>query len=181
MKLKNRYIMILGLVVLIMAAVSLFYPLDTLLAGDEAAGRIAFVDVQAVFNIHPDKKTAEEELNKIAQSMQSELEQEAEELPKEQQQDLVNDYQGRLTQQEQELIQQILVKIDKAIRQVAEEQEVRLVLDKKNVIYGGYDMTQDVIDYINNNVNADESIEETGEESKEETQTENEEDALENN
>lgn len=148
MKEKNRYLSILGLAVLILGVVSLFNPIGGLLARDEASGRIAYVDVQAVFNIHPDKKVAEEELNNIAQSMQAELEEKAEDLPKDQQQELVNEYQAKLTQQEQELIQKILSKIDQAIKKVAEEKEVRLVLDKKNVIYGGYDLTQDVIDYI---------------------------------
>ncbi|ACL70516.1 OmpH family outer membrane protein [Halothermothrix orenii] len=129
----------------------LFNPISILKAGDEAEGKIAYVDVQAVFNEHPEKVKAEKELNQLAQSMQAELEEKAKNLPESEQQELVNEYQMKLTRQEQEMIHGLLVKIDKAIKIVAEQKKVRLVLDKKNVIYGGYDLTQDVIDYIKEN------------------------------
>ncbi|MFP4001896.1 MAG: hypothetical protein ACLFU5_08360 [Thermoplasmata archaeon] len=48
------------------------------------------------------------------------------------------------------MIQGILEKIDKDIKEVAREKEVKIVLKKNNVIYGGYDLTQEVIDYIEN-------------------------------
>ena len=120
---------------------------------DSASGEIAFVDIQEVFSVHPDKLAAEEELNLAAQELQTELEEEARDLSKEEQEEMLREYQAELSEKEQQLIQDILADIEESIRQVAEEKEVRMVLDKKNVIYGGYDLTNEVIEYIESREN----------------------------
>jgi outer membrane protein len=156
MILKSKYIFISILTLALILILSYLNPLAHLIARDDAEGRIAYVDVQTVFNVHPEKEEAESDLNSEAQQMQQELENKAKDLSKEEQQELLKEYQARLSQKEQELIQTLLLKIDKSIKEVAEEKKVKLVLDKKNVIYGGYDMTQDVINYISSNLNSEE-------------------------
>ncbi|MGM0410892.1 MAG: OmpH family outer membrane protein [Bacillota bacterium] len=148
---KNVLVLLLG----ILTVFTLFNSAHTF-ASEDVEGKIVFVDVQEVFEVHPDKKNAEKELNEAAQKMQSELENEASDLSEEKQKDLLNNYQSELSEKEQELIQNVLEEIEKAIQEVAEEKKVKLVLDKRNVIYGGYDMTQDVIDYINSQSENDE-------------------------
>ena len=148
MKMNKKYLGIMIIAGIVIAITAFFNPFSTLARG-EAEGRIAFVDVQKVFELHPDKSTAEKELNEAAQLMQSELEEKANDLSQEKQQDLLTEYQNKLSEKEQQLIQSVLQEIEDAIKSVAEEKQVKLVLDKRNVIYGGYDMTQDVIDYIN--------------------------------
>ena len=148
---KYKYIISAGLILLLIGTAMILYPVGNIGAEDESTGRIAYVDVWAVFNVHPRKAEAEEELNKLAQSMQSELEKKAKDLPKEQQQDMLKEYQTKLSQQEQDLIQNIIDSIKDVVIEVAKDKEVKMVIDKKNVIYGGYDLTQDVIDHINNN------------------------------
>ena len=152
MKLNKKYLVIIAITGILIGVIGLVNPFDTLSARDEAKGRIAYVDVQKVFNIHPDKLSAEKQLNEKAQSLQAELEDKAKELSKNKQQDLLKQYQSQLSESEQKLIQDVLVKIEEAIKEVAEQKEVKMVLDKKNVIYGGYDMTQDVIDHIKSNI-----------------------------
>lgn len=146
---NKKYLVIIGIVILI--GITLIANPLQLMARDDAAGRIAYVDVQKVFNVHPDKGNAEKKLNQEAQSMQVELEEKASDVSKEKQQQMLNEYQQKLSQKEQNMIQNILEKIDNAIQEVAKKKEVKLVLKKKNVIYGGYDLTQDVIDYIETN------------------------------
>ncbi|MFW6021990.1 MAG: OmpH family outer membrane protein [Halanaerobiaceae bacterium] len=152
---KSRYLAII-VFALLLISVGLY---TTTIIGAEEASRdsIAYVDLWSVFNLHPEKSTAENRLNELAQSMQSELEEKAKSLPKDQQQNILKEYQAELSQQEQELIQQIIDKIKDIIVEVAEQKEVRMVIDKKSVIYGGYDMTQDVIDYIQENSEEPES------------------------
>jgi len=153
---KPRYRLTIGIVIIILLiGVFSFLSMEYIGAENETKGRIAYVDVWTVFNVHPEKASAERELNQLAQSMQAELEEKARDLPKEEQQNMLKDYQGRLSQKEQELIQEIIDGIKDVIIEVAKQKEVKIVLDKKNVIYGGYDMTQDVIDYINQNTGQD--------------------------
>src|SRR5690554_6949542 len=162
MKKKNRFAVAAGIAILLVGVFS-FVLMEKTEADEGAKGRIAYVDVWTVFNIHPDKSSAERELNQLAQEMQAELEEKAKDLPEEQQQEMLQDYQNRLTQREQELIQTIINRIKEVIIEVAEEKEVKVVLDKQNVIYGGYDMTPDVVDYIEENTEGDTAENNTGE------------------
>ena len=113
-----------------------------------AEGEIAFVNLQEVFEAHPDKAEAEAQLNLEAQEMQAELEAEADELSQEEQQQLLQQYQQELTQREQELIQEVLEDIEGLLNQLAEEKGVSVVLDGQNVLYGGYDLTPELIEMI---------------------------------
>ncbi|MFW5788261.1 MAG: OmpH family outer membrane protein [Halanaerobiales bacterium] len=146
----KKYLLITAIAIVLIGLTVWINPLG-IMASDDAAGKIAIVDVQQVFQVHPDKENAEKDLNEVAQSMQTELEQEAEDVDEEERKNLLEQYQTKLSEEEQKLIKNILGKIDTAIKNVAEEKEVRLVMEKENVIYGGYDMTQDVIDYIEEN------------------------------
>lgn len=162
MEIKKKYVWAIAITGIIIGIVGLLNPFSTLMARDEAEGRVAFVDVQKVFELHPDKTSAEKQLNEAAQSMQSELETKANDLSQEKQQSLLQEYQSKLSEREQKLIQNVLQQIEEAIKTVAEKKGVKLVLDKRNVIYGGYDMTQDVVDYINSQNEAeDKSAEST--------------------
>ncbi|MGM0415097.1 MAG: OmpH family outer membrane protein [Bacillota bacterium] len=113
-----------------------------------AEGEIAYVNLQEVFEAHPDKAEAEAQLNSEAQELQAELESEADDLSQEEQQQLLQQYQEELTQREQELIQEVLADIEGLLNQLAEEKGVSVVLDGQNVLYGGYDLTSELIEMI---------------------------------
>ena len=166
MKTRSKFVWVLVITAVVFAATAYYTPFTSLASDNSLEGEIAYVDIQRVFELHPDKAEAEKELNKAAQMMQSELEEKVSDLDQEEQQELLNEYQSELSQKEQKLIQDVLAEIENAIQKVAEQKKVKLVLDKRNVIYGGYDMTEDVINYIeeqrknnaengNNNENSD--------------------------
>ena len=46
------------------------------------------------------------------------------------------------------MVQNIIEIIRKEIAEFAQEKELKMVLDKNNVIYGGIDLTEEVINYI---------------------------------
>lgn len=147
----KKYIIITILILLFIAGVLIGYlqPFNISQARNDGEQRIAYVDLQGVFNHHPDKATAEEKLNELARNMQAELEAKAADLSEEEQQQLLEQYQQELSTREEEMVEQILTEIEHLIDKVAAEQEFKMVLDKKNVIFGGYDLTQEIIDYIN--------------------------------
>lgn len=145
MKISGKYLIVAILIVMLTGILT-----TQIIAGSEAEGRIAYVDIQEVFDNHPRKAGAEEKLNEMARSMQEDLEKEAKDLSEAKQQEMLNEYQENLSAKEQNLIQDILDDIDKAITEVAEREQVKMVLEKKNVVYGGYDLTQEVISYIKN-------------------------------
>lgn len=114
----------------------------------KTTGVIGFVDIQAVFEAHPEKVVAEQKLSDEVQAMQAQLEKEVKDQSQEQRQVTMQKYQDQLAQREQELISQVIATIDEAIREVADESGIKVVLEKKNVIYGGEDLTQQVNDRI---------------------------------
>ncbi|MFP4661361.1 MAG: OmpH family outer membrane protein [Halanaerobiales bacterium] len=154
-KFKSKSIIYIFVGVFLITAGFMFFGFESIAAESESKGQIAYVDLWAIFNVHPEKPVAESKLNQLAQSMQIELEEKAKDLPNEEQQNLLKEYQTRLSQQEQGLIQEIIDSIKDDVIEVAKVKEVRMVLDKANVIYGGYDITDDIIDYIEENYTAE--------------------------
>ncbi|MFW5980397.1 MAG: OmpH family outer membrane protein [Halanaerobiaceae bacterium] len=150
---KRNYILIIGIMVALILVGYAFmnYSVTDILAQNESSGRIAYVDVEEVYNIHPQKKVAEEKLGDMAQDMETTLKEEAGELSESEQQKQVEEYQQELSDREQELIKNILDEINQVIQTVAEEKEVKIVMEKQNVIYGGYNLTSDVKEYIREN------------------------------
>jgi len=145
--LSSKSVVVVIMLALITGLFFLLSPVESVL-GSDMAGRIAYVDLWVIFNYHPEKVEAEEELNQLAQAMQAELEEKAKGLAKNEQQELLEQYQTRLTQRERELVQNIIDKIRKEIAELAGQKELKMVLDKNNVIYGGIDLTEEVINYI---------------------------------
>ncbi len=117
-------------------------------AEEEERSEIAFVSVQEVFENHPDKEQAEEQLNLEAQEMQMELEEEAEDMGENEQQQMLQEYQEELSRREEELIGEVLQDIEQVITELAEEKNLEVVLEGENILYGGYDLTPEVLDEI---------------------------------
>lgn len=153
---KRKYVLIIGIMVamLLVGYAVINYPVNELIAQNESSGRIAYVDVVEIYNVHPQKEAAEEELGDMAQEMETALKEEAGELSEEEQQEAVENYQQELSTREQQLIETILNEINEIVQDVAEEKEVRVVLEKQNIIYGGYDLTPEVKEYINENADS---------------------------
>ena len=150
---KNSIVLITGIVIaaLLVGFAIMNYSVEDLLAQNQTSGRIAYVDIVEVYEIHPQKKEAEQKLGSLAQEMESALKEKSGELSEEQQQQMLQDYQKELSSKEETMIQNILDNINSIIEKVAKEKQVKLVMEKQNVIYGGYDLTPAVKKYIKNN------------------------------
>ena len=87
-----------------------------------ASSSVGVVDYRKVMMSHPDYASASNEMQKAMQQAQMELQ-----------------------QKEQDLISGIQKKIDDAVKQVAEAKGLSVVIDKSAVVYGGQDITDDVM------------------------------------
>lgn len=106
---------------------------------------IAFVDIQAIFYQHPQKLIAEELLHQEAQRIQRALEEETRELEGSELQEMLIYYQSLLFDFEDYLIQEVLIEIQRVVYKVAQEFNIAVVLERSNVVYGGFDLTEHVI------------------------------------
>ncbi len=121
-----------------------------LLQAGESGDRVAigFVDVPLIFEQHPEKFRAEQILSEEARRLQALLEEEAEDLDPQEQQELLDRYQMELMLKERELVLAVVEEIEKIVGEVAVEKNIEVVLERQNVIYGGHDLTQDVLEKI---------------------------------
>ncbi|MBM7556992.1 OmpH family outer membrane protein [Halanaerobacter jeridensis] len=116
---------------------------------EKGVAQIGYVDMQKLFQNHPQKKASEQKLETEAQKLKEELKTRAKTMDKEERQKLLQKYQDQLSQQEQRLIEDVLADINEKINQVATKKEVSVVLDKSAVIYGGRNLTAAVMEKIN--------------------------------
>ena len=126
-----------------------------------AKQQIGYVDMQKLFQNHPEKKASEVKLEGKAKKLKEELESKGQNMDKEERQQLLQKYQEQLNQQEQELINGVLADINKKIQKIAKEKGISVVLNKSAVIYGGYNLTAEVLEEIesakvetNNNIDS---------------------------
>lgn len=114
-------------------------------AAGNPSSNIGVVNNNLVFQQHPD-------LAKVDQQMQSEVEQAKKDfeaksanMSDKEKQDYYGQTQQRLQLKQQELVAPIRDQIDASIKAVAEAKGLTIVLDKGTVVYGGQDITDDVV------------------------------------
>ena len=113
--------------------------------GDETVDRVAYVNLQRVFAEHPARTAAENTLNQKAAEYQQQLEKEAEDLSGSEQKEILKKYQKQLQILESELLDSVTREVEAIIQKTAEEKKVKFVLEEEQVLYGGYNLTDDVL------------------------------------
>ena len=94
---------------------------------------------------HPDYASASNEMQKAMQEAQMRFEADNANKSDEEKAKAMQQAQMELQQKEQDLISGIQQKIDDAVKQVAEAKGLSVVIDKSAVVYGGQDITDDVM------------------------------------
>ncbi len=156
----NFIIIVLSVVLVTFLGYNFYIDTDDLsLFKNNNKPEIAYVNLQEIYNVHPAKQQAESRIDDLAREMESDLNEIVEELDGQEQQELLESYQLELSQKEQQLIEEVLENINQVINKLAVKKELRLVLDKQQVVYGGYNLTNDVINYIKENINLDDDFE----------------------
>ena len=133
--------------------------------GPIMAETIGFVDLQKVFVNYKETEKAKKGFEKKQQELRDELEKKQSMLEKAQKdnkkpeeiQKLVAEIQEELQPKQEELMQlnnQLMTSIRSdivsATKKVAKEYGVDLVLDKQAILSGGFDLTDFVIEHLNN-------------------------------
>lgn len=120
-----------------------------LLSGSALAGGVAYVNLQEVLEQHPGLPAAQAEFQAAAQEMEAELA----ELPEEEQQQMVGQYQQMLGQLEQDLQNAMVEDILDAVREVATAAGYDTVLDQGVILFGGTDISDQVVEQLLNDHN----------------------------
>lgn len=124
------------------------FTLQSFTSASQDSHTVGYVDIQAIFEVHPHRDKAEATLEERAIEMQIELEELAQDKDEEEQEELLRAYQRELEEYEQELIANVVEDIQDTISQVAQKEGVSLVLEASHVIYGGFNLTPLVLEYL---------------------------------
>ncbi len=113
------------------------------------AADIGVVDYQLVLSKHPDTQKANQALQAEADQAQKEFDTKSAGLSDKDKQDLNVQLRQRIEQKKRELVGPILDKINAAVKAVADAKGLQIVVNKTMVVYGGVDITSDVLNKVN--------------------------------
>jgi outer membrane protein len=109
------------------------------------AGTIGYVDMQQALNAHPGKAAAESALRDYAQAQIADAQQKMKNMSPGQRQQLQGQVDQSILQKRGELLGGLDKDIRAAIQKVAAKQGISIVLDRTVVLYGGVDLTDQVV------------------------------------
>lgn len=108
---------------------------------------IGYVDVTRIIDEYL-APALDEPLAQETARLQAEFDRRAQSLGQAERQELFFQYQALLNLIKQEMIDEHLPYIDRAVAEVAVRQGVSVVLEKQAVLYGGVDLTEPVLAYL---------------------------------
>ena len=97
---------------------------------------------------HPQVQAASTEMQQTVQDAQKEFETKSANMNDQEKRDYYQQTQQRLQQKQQELMEPITKSVEASVKKVAEQKGLSVVLEKSAVVYGGTDITQDVVKQV---------------------------------
>lgn len=110
-----------------------------------ASSNVGVVDYNQVMSSHPEVQKASTEMQTAVQDAQKDFEEKSANMNDNEKRDYYQQTQQRLQQKNQELMEPITKSVEDSVKSVAEAKGLSVVLEKGAVVYGGVDITQDVI------------------------------------
>ncbi|BBB92199.1 MAG TPA: OmpH family outer membrane protein [Methylomusa anaerophila] len=113
-----------------------------------ASPAVGVVNYGLLIERHPDTPKANEALKTENEQAKKEFDAKAAGLGDKEKQDLSIQLTQRVDQKRQELLKGVTEKINAAVKEVADAKGLTIVVDKGSVVYGGQDITDEVLKKI---------------------------------
>lgn len=117
-------------------------------AGAGTASNVGKVNYQALISQHPDVAKVQETMQTEVDTAKKDFDAKSAGMNDQQKQEYYMQLQQRLNLKQQELVAPVYDKINAAIKTVADAKGIAVVLDVSNVVYGGQDLTDEVLKKI---------------------------------
>ena len=148
-KLEKKQVKIISMliaVIFIGSVVALALTQTGNIASAASSSSVGVVDMDQVSGSHPDVQNAVAQLEAFSQEIQKDFEEKAAGMSNDQEKaDYYRQCQERFQQKQEELFNPIRQSVEAAIKAVADKKGLAVVISKVAVVYGGQDITQDVI------------------------------------
>ena len=148
MKLEKKHVRIVSIaiaVIFIGSVVALALTQTGNIASAASSSNVGTIDYQQVMAAHPDVQGLQGQMETAIADVKKEFDEKSAGMSEQEKAEYYQQCQLRLAQKQQELLDPIRTAVDLAIKKVADKRGMSVVLDKMAVIYGGQDITQEVI------------------------------------
>lgn len=143
--------MALGIVALLIVVASALVLGGQTASSAEEKPSFAYIDTVRLWNELPQMNEMRAALEEETQKKQAAYDAEAAKLEDEEaRRKLFQKYQDELEAQKDAMLNQVLERTYQLIKKVAEEQGFDVVLERQSVLYGGYDLTDAVLEAAQN-------------------------------
>lgn len=114
-------------------------------ASAASSSNVGVVEYDQIMFQHPDMKTLDEQLKTSIAEIKAEFDEKSAGMNDQEKQDYYMQCQERILQRREELLAPVVASVDTAIKTVADKRGLSVVLAKAAVVYGGQDITKEVI------------------------------------
>ena len=114
-------------------------------AASGTSSAVGIVNYQLLVSQHPDTAVAEQTMNAAVAQAKSDFDAKSVNMSDQEKQAYYQQLQQELQQKNQDLLVPINDKVMAAVKSVAEAKGLTIVLDKNSAVYGGQDITDDVM------------------------------------
>ena len=144
-KKQVKIVSILIAVIFIGSVVALALTQTGNIASAASSSSVGIVDSRQIMAAHPDVQNLQGQLETTINEIKKEFEEKSAGMNDQEKADYYQQCQERIRTKQEELIAPIENSIQAAIKKVADKKGLAVVIDKIAVIYGGQDITQEVI------------------------------------
>lgn len=130
---------------------ALFYKVVSSAQSSKPALPIGYLDMQKALFSHPKSKESKEALQKFFEERQKDVDSKfgntknLTDEEKQQAKTLMDKYEQEIAEKDKELTDKLMADIQASMKKICQQKNLSVVLDKQVVLYGGTDITDDVI------------------------------------
>ena len=115
------------------------------IASAASSSSVGVVEYEQIIVQHPNMKTLDDQLKVTIEEIKKEFDEKSAGMNDQEKADYYRQCQERIFQRREELLAPVMQSVDAAIKSVADKKGLSVVISKAAVVYGGQDITQDVI------------------------------------
>ncbi|MBQ3451674.1 MAG: OmpH family outer membrane protein [Selenomonadaceae bacterium] len=148
LKLEKKQIKIVSIliaVIFIGSVVAIALTQTGNIASAASSSSVGVIDYQQALAAHPDVQNLQGQMETVINDIKKEFDEKSAGMNDQEKADYYHQCQERIAQRQQELVEPIRQSVDTAIKKVADKKGIAVVIDKMAVVYGGQEITADVI------------------------------------
>lgn len=147
-KLEKKQVKIVSILIAIIfigSVVALALTQTGNVASAASSSSVGVINVEQVMASHPDRESANNQMKTLQEEIEKEFNEKSAGMSDQEKAEYAQQCQERVGTKYAELTEALFAKIEAAVKKVADKKGLSVVVNKMAVIYGGQDITQEVI------------------------------------